>query len=184
MATLNDEWLWRQKIKKWVSDFNIVKGKKEEWQKVYNAYLKSDVWKEKKKPILKRAGGICENCGKFIIDPDVHHMDYTRVGGNETEEDLKVLCYPCHQIADKKRGKQSERRRKNALYEARLEGFRNRQSDKWLYEHDDEELEIKFITYLYEQHCEEIGIDFDPNLDPETDLDFLEFWDTVLDGRD
>lgn len=185
-----DEWLNKkrreQEVNKWVSRFKQAEGNKQEWQKTYQEYLKSKVWAEKRKLALSRAHGKCESCGAAYVNDsslDVHHLTYERVGGNEKPDDLKVLCYPCHKDADKKRDNQTDARRKNRYYRSRLSGFASKKyGDGWQFDHDDEEVELEFITYLYKKHCEEWGFDFDPHFDPDTDLDFLEFWDRVLDG--
>ena len=186
-----DEWL-RQKrreleVNMWVLRFKQAKGKNQEWQKTYQDYLRSDVWAEKRKLALDRANGKCEDCGGIFVSNsslDVHHLNYERVGGNEKPQDLKVLCYPCHQKADRKRDKQTDERRKHRYYRSRLNGFATSKfGNGWQFDHDEEEVELEFITYLYKKHCDEWGFDFDPRFDPDTDLDFLEFWDQVLDGK-
>ena len=189
---LNDEWLkkklWEQEVKKWTLRFKQAEGNKQEWHKTYQDYLKSDVWAEKRKQILSRANGRCESCGVIVVTDsllDIHHFTYDRVGGRETMDDLKALCYSCHKKADRKRDDQTDERRKSNHYQNRLRGFAVRKyGDEWSYYHDDQEVEIEFITFLYKKHCEEYGFDFNPRFDPETDWDFLEFWDTVLDGDD
>ena len=191
MASQNEEWLkkklWEQEVKKWTSKFNQVEGNREEWQKTYQAYQQSTVWAEKRKQILSRANGRCESCGVIVITNsmlDVHHLAYDRVGGDERMDDLKALCYSCHKKADRQRDEQTDERRKNNYYQSRLNGFASRKyGDGWSYDHDEQEVEIEFITFLYKKYCEEYGLDFDPHLDPELDEDFLEFWDTVLDGN-
>lgn len=187
---LNDEWLkkklWEQEVKKWVSKFNLA-GNKQEWLKIHQAYLQSDVWAEKRRQALVRANGICESCGAIVINDsllDVHHLNYDRIGGNENLDDLKVLCYPCHQKADKQRDKRTDERRKNNYYQSRLNGFASKKyGDDWWFEKDEQEVEIEFVTYLYKQSCKENDFDFDPRFDPETDKDFLEFWDSVLEDE-
>jgi 5-methylcytosine-specific restriction endonuclease McrA len=192
MISQNDEWLkkkrWEQKVKEWISKFSKTEGNKEEWLKIYQAYRQSDVWEEKRKAALRRAGYRCESCGSLSVAIsylDVHHLTYDRVGGNEKETDLEVLCYPCHQKADRKRDVQTAERRRSNYYQTRFDGFASKKyGDSWAYDHDEQEVEIEFITFLYKKHCEEMGFDFDPHFDPETDFDFLEFWDKVLDGND
>lgn len=187
---VNNDWqewqrnkLREQKVREWTSRFNQADGKRQEWQNVYRAYLQSEVWKEKRKQVLDRAKGRCENCGIILLDPDVHHITYQRVGGNETLEDLAVLCFSCHQGADKQRDMKTDERRADRYYQARLNGFATRiYGETWWYDEDKEEVEIAFIKFLYKKYCEEYGLDFDPDLDPESDLDFIEFWDQVLNG--
>ena len=192
MATQNNEWLKQklleQEVKKWTSKFRQAEGNTEEWHKVHQAYLKSDVWAEKRKQVLIRANGKCEGdkCGVMVVSNtllDVHHLTYDRVGGNEKMSDLKALCSSCHKKADRQRDDETDERRRDNYYQSRLRGFAVRKhGEEWLYYHDLQEAEIEFITFLYKKHCEELGLDFNPHFDPDTDWDFLEFWDMVLDG--
>ena len=185
-----DEWLkkkrWEQEVKRWVLRFKQAEGTKENWQKVYQDYLRSDIWAEKRKLALARADGKCESCGAIFVSNsslDVHHLNYDRVGGNERLDDLKVLCYPCHQNADKKRDEETDEWRKYRLYQSRLNGFASKKyGDFWQDSYDEKEVEIEFITFLYKKHCDEWGTDFDPRFDPEIDLDFLGFWRRVRNG--
>lgn len=194
MASQNEEWLkkklWEQDVRKWTSKFSQAEGNKEEWQKTYQAYLQTDIWAQKRKQILGRAKGRCEGegCRVIVVSDsllDVHHLTYDRVGGNEKTEDLKALCYSCHKKADRQRDNQVSERRKNRYYSSRLDGFATKKYGvNWEVEQDEEKVEIEFITFLYKKYCEENDLDFDPRFDPETDFDFLEFWDMVLDGDD
>jgi hypothetical protein len=52
----------------------------EEWQKLYDAYLASPRWKEKRGPIIDRANGHCERCGRACAVLEVHHLTYDRRG--------------------------------------------------------------------------------------------------------
>lgn len=188
--TINNDWMvWQKnklrdkKVQEWVSRFKKADGNQDEWQKVYRAYLQSDVWKEKRNQVLSRANGKCEKCKAIIFDPDVHHLNYDRVGGNETPDDLLVLCSSCHKGADAERDAETDERRTDAYYDARLNGFASRKyGDAWWYDREKQEVEIEFIMFLYKKYCQEYGFDFDPHLDPESDLDFIEFWNQVLNG--
>ena len=67
-----------------------------EW---YNKYLKSDKWKEKKKGFLKflevRDYEIaCVRCGN-PNKLEFHHIHYDTVG-DETINDVLLLCHDCH----------------------------------------------------------------------------------------
>ena len=73
--------------------------KKDEWFKWYDEYLKSDKWKEKKKSFLKfletRGYEIaCVRCGRKD-KLAFHHIHYDNVG-DETINDVLLLCYGCH----------------------------------------------------------------------------------------
>lgn len=62
----------------------------------YRRYLRSaDFDKRIRQPALKRAGGVCEDCGK----PgrlQVHHLDYFCVGTAEELANVRVVCGRCH----------------------------------------------------------------------------------------
>lgn len=62
----------------------------------YEDYLKSDLWKQKRKCALFVLGNRCQicRCQKGIV---VHHVSYERIG-KELIEDLSVLCKMCHKI--------------------------------------------------------------------------------------
>ena len=64
----------------------------------YEEYLKSTRWREIRRRMLLRCGGICQRCNRSWRDYgflDVHHRDYRRFGA-EREADLIVLCRECH----------------------------------------------------------------------------------------
>jgi hypothetical protein len=61
----------------------------------YQEYIKSDRWRRKREKVIKRAGGVCEECRKGRIR-HVHHLTYKRLG-NEWLSDLLGLCFGCHQ---------------------------------------------------------------------------------------
>lgn len=154
-----------------------------EWDNEYEPYLKSDVWLEIRSQAIVRANNKCERCGSNLGKLDVHHITYDHIGGREKPEELQVLCYPCHQKADRIRTIKTDERRKNARYRARLEGYAARKyGDNLDIDFDVEEMEIEFITYLYKKYCIDNDFEYSPNFDPNTDLDFLEFWNDVLNG--
>ena len=61
----------------------------------YIAYLRSDEWKEKRKEFLELANYQCQECGKTKT-LEVHHLNYSNVG-DESDEDVEVLCADCHE---------------------------------------------------------------------------------------
>lgn len=66
----------------------------------YDAYLKTEAWRAKKKLVRKRAGGICERCdgrSGFNQNHEVHHYTYKNLFC-EHLEDLGFLCVPCHEF--------------------------------------------------------------------------------------
>jgi hypothetical protein len=62
----------------------------------YDAYLLSEGWKIKRKEALDRAGNRCQVCNS-AKRLDVHHRTYDRFG-EESPEDLTVLCRHCHEL--------------------------------------------------------------------------------------
>jgi len=61
---------------------------------LYQEYLRSEEWKQKRSEVLYRDGNCCQLCG----DEDnlrVHHLTYNRVG-DEALFDLVTLCSHCH----------------------------------------------------------------------------------------
>lgn len=188
LSEWKDKKLREQEVRSWVSKFHNADGNKDEWIKVHHSYLQSNVWSELRKKALARANSRCESCGVLVVNDsllDVHHLNYERVGGNEKLEDLQVLCSACHQKADKQRDRRTDERRKNALYQKRLDGFGSKEyGPGWRYDQDEQQVEIEFILWLYKKHCKENGLNFDSRLDTEIDEDFLEFWDLVIDGDD
>jgi hypothetical protein len=67
----------------------------------------------------------------------LHHKTYERLG-EETDEDLELLCVTCHEKADKDRAEDGKRRSRAALYDAQLNGWASKKyGDDW-YEYMDE----------------------------------------------
>ena len=62
--------------------------------KTYKEFLKSDVWKKKRKLVLKRDKGKCVHCGKKATQ--VHHKVYVE-WGREKLKTLESVCAKCHQ---------------------------------------------------------------------------------------
>lgn len=66
---------------------------------LYRLYLRSNAWRSRRRAVIARAGGACEDCGRsFLVVLDAHHLTYERIG-DEDLEDLKALCRPCHDEA-------------------------------------------------------------------------------------
>tara|TARA_R100000734_G_C3319120_1_gene114332 strand:+ start:6665 stop:7234 length:570 start_codon:yes stop_codon:yes gene_type:complete len=63
-------------------------------------YVKSFIWRNKRKYLLKKRGIKCEDCGYIPNDSKylhIHHRTYRR-WGHEHQRDLKILCENCHNI--------------------------------------------------------------------------------------
>lgn len=61
-------------------------------------YLRSVVWRDKRRRVLERCGGLCEGCRRATVAV-VHHLTYDRWPGRELLYDLVGLCRDCHDIA-------------------------------------------------------------------------------------
>jgi 5-methylcytosine-specific restriction endonuclease McrA len=66
-----------------------------EWWATYNAYLESDAWWQLRPRVFKRAGGMCEGCGRLPAT-QVHHLTYLHVT-NEFLWELVAICDACHE---------------------------------------------------------------------------------------
>lgn len=85
-------------------------------RKMYKAYLKSGVWRRKRKLVLKRDDYTCCMCGKKKKKGmHVHHSTYKRLG-DEDLRDLVVLCSGCHlSIHGKRHRRKSKYKRPQSL---------------------------------------------------------------------
>ena len=65
------------------------------WWEIYNEYLMSDEWAEKRALALMQCKGICVGCG---VKPatQVHHFSYNNVG-DEFLFELAGVCDECHE---------------------------------------------------------------------------------------
>ena len=60
----------------------------------YYDYINSEKWAQKSKKIIESIGN-CEKCNSHD-NLQCHHLKYQNIG-NETKEDIKVLCENCHE---------------------------------------------------------------------------------------
>ena len=63
--------------------------------KLYEAYLLSDEWREKRQRALELAGHRCQRCGSPLC-LEVQHKTYESIG-REWIHDLEVLCDDCRE---------------------------------------------------------------------------------------
>lgn len=68
---------------------------REDFFRVHDRYLLSREWLEFRQVILRRAGGLCENCFQKSKVFHVHHLTYER-WKHEEETDVIALCVVCH----------------------------------------------------------------------------------------
>jgi len=60
----------------------------------YVFYLRSPLWRLRRRVWIVRAGGRCALCGSRHR-LTIHHRTYTRLG-HERRRDVTVLCWDCH----------------------------------------------------------------------------------------
>lgn len=60
----------------------------------YDAYLRSDEWRKKRKIVLERDGHVCQGCGANRAT-EVHHLTYQHIY-HEFLFELTSLCAGCH----------------------------------------------------------------------------------------
>lgn len=61
----------------------------------YGSYLSSHAWKTKARQMREKANFKCQLCACTDKPLNVHHNNYDRLG-RERDDDLIVLCEPCH----------------------------------------------------------------------------------------
>jgi hypothetical protein len=60
----------------------------------YMLYLRSPLWRVRRRLWILGAWGRCERCGSRRR-LTIHHQSYGRLG-HERRSDVEVLCWPCH----------------------------------------------------------------------------------------
>jgi 5-methylcytosine-specific restriction endonuclease McrA len=63
---------------------------------LYDQYINSNLWKNKRQYALAHYGVRCEDCGS-TYSLQVHHKTYINFG-DEDIDDLSVLCRSCHDL--------------------------------------------------------------------------------------
>lgn len=96
---INDalQYTYRQNKKELTEEINKLIRQAEDgsWNAQYQAYIRSDEWREKAHLVLKRCNWICEGCGKKKAT-QVHHLTYKNLG-KEFLFELVGLCSDCHE---------------------------------------------------------------------------------------
>jgi hypothetical protein len=62
---------------------------------LYRTYLRSPLWRIRRRVWIAQAFGRCQGCGRFRRMLTIHHLTYARLG-HERRDDVKVLCWSCH----------------------------------------------------------------------------------------
>lgn len=107
--------------------------------------MDSAQWRYIRELMKKLAKFRCQDCGKPSSTLEVHHLNYERFG-RERMSDLRVLCVPCHKIADKKREDEVQERAAQAWEAACKEG-RERAYNTYMTKKYGEEY------YMMEEEC-------------------------------
>jgi hypothetical protein len=85
------------------NDANGVQIESDRWWALYDVYLQSPTWAEKRRRVFERSRGLCEGCGVRRATR-VHHRRYPRGVLPGSQEwiraeklfDLVALCSRCH----------------------------------------------------------------------------------------
>ena len=75
---------------------SLFDEKNKAWWNLYNEYLLSSDWNNKRISILERDNYICQVCGISGVEMHVHHLSYENVG-DELSSELMTVCRDCHQ---------------------------------------------------------------------------------------
>lgn len=68
----------------------------------YNAHINSAKWRNLRREVVRMRGLRCERCGRLKGRLCLHHLSYARFG-NETPDQVQLLCCKCHKPADQER---------------------------------------------------------------------------------
>ncbi|HHT9136796.1 MAG TPA: HNH endonuclease [Candidatus Wunengus sp. YC60] len=63
-----------------------------------SSFYGSGVWIQVRKRIVKRDNATCQHCGFTGKSLHVHHKEFKRNGGTETDDNLVTLCARCHRL--------------------------------------------------------------------------------------
>jgi hypothetical protein len=86
----------------------------------YYEAIQSSHWRNLRNRMIWKHGRTCSRCGFNKIEPgaiELHHKHYQTLG-EETEDDVELVCKECHPKADAERARQSQARSRRALKEA------------------------------------------------------------------
>ncbi len=164
-----------KKKNEWTARLQRAKSRSN-WDKEYSAYLRSDIWRGIRAQALQKANNKCERCGAINVKLDVHHRTYQNAGGFEKPDELQVLCYRCHNKADRRREEETSIRIRMESFQARFHAYLDsRNIDTLDLDFDEKKAKQKFLLLLYKKRCLELGEIISNDFDPEYDADFLDF---------
>ena len=121
----------------------------------YNKYISSTTWGRKRRVFIKDSQTVsglnqCEKCEKYITGRGIHiHHKHYRNFGNETREDIEILCNKCHVAADRERTIRGKAASANALWNARVDGWTSKiYGEDWESIINPDEAEFEFEEWL------------------------------------
>jgi hypothetical protein len=115
----------------------------DEWREQYMERINSFAWQGLRMRLLKERNYTCDRCKKRTQPLQLHHKTYERLGC-ERDDDLAVLCIPCHEIADKERAAEGRARSADAYYDARLDGWASKKYGEDWADYDYESIKDEF----------------------------------------
>jgi 5-methylcytosine-specific restriction endonuclease McrA len=91
------------------NDEEIALAYHERWK----ARLRHPSWDAKRADFMWYTNGHCEGCGLAFREADLqlHHLHYDTLW-YENNNDLELLCAPCHRVADEERASREMRRKR------------------------------------------------------------------------
>jgi len=90
---------------------------------LYVIYLRSPLWRLRRRIWIARAGGRCQRC-RSRRRLTIHHRTYRRLG-HERRADVTVLCWDCHRRQHDPRPTSIWRRRFPARIDTRARPWQN-----------------------------------------------------------
>jgi phage terminase large subunit GpA-like protein len=116
----------------------------------YETYINSEAWRLRREAVFRRAQYQCQRCGEEFWGGhslQVHHLTYDRLG-HELDEDLLVVCIPCHEKEDQEHAWRTQQNQ----WAARLDGWASkRYGDNWDDYRDYDQVEEEFESWLDRQ---------------------------------
>ena len=124
----------------------------QEWRDKYNQRISSKEWQELRHRLIAARGNQCQCCKKSGITLQLHHDTYERLG-EERDEDLAVLCIPCHEKADTYRAAQGRVRSDMAMHNTRVNGWASKKyGEDWQDLGDPESIHEEFQDWIERQY--------------------------------
>lgn len=96
-------------------------AEKKAWREKYKAHMKSEKWKLFRQGIIRERGAKCELCHDKKGGLHLHHLHYKTLG-EETKEDVQLLCRACHALQHPEKkpfSKKSGSKKKKGLLDAK-----------------------------------------------------------------